>query len=77
MIDRDFNRLADGTSEFPVPHEYDERDVMGHSLRDHFAGRAMQAIVSVLHNGIRPQDVCKMAEDAYLIADEMLKARRK
>jgi hypothetical protein len=48
----------------------------GMSLRDYFAARAMQAITSVLHKGIRPAALDAMAHDAYGIADAMLKARR-
>lgn len=47
----------------------------GMTLRDYFAARAMQSIVSVLHAGIRPTDLESMARDAYVIADAMLKAR--
>lgn len=45
------------------------------TLRDHFAGLAMQSIVSILHQGIRPADIKTMCDDSYAIADTMLKAR--
>ena len=45
------------------------------SLRDYFAAKAMQSIVAVLHQGLRPEDCIKVAEDAYFVADVMLKAR--
>jgi len=45
------------------------------SLRDYFAAKAMQAIVSVLHQGIRPTELNAPVHDAYGIADAMLKAR--
>jgi hypothetical protein len=44
-------------------------------LRDYFAAKAMASILSVLVQGIRPYDVPKMAQDAYFVADAMLKAR--
>jgi hypothetical protein len=44
-------------------------------LRDYFAAKAMQSIVAVLHQGLRPEDCIKVAEDAYFVADVMLKAR--
>ena len=48
----------------------------GLTLRDYFAAKSMQAICSVLTKGIRPQDIGLMAEDAYNVADAMLKARQ-
>ena len=47
----------------------------GMTLRDYFAAKAMQSIVSVLHKGIRPADIKTMCNDSYIIADAMLKAR--
>jgi hypothetical protein len=47
----------------------------GMSLRDYFAGLAMQSIMAHLPQGIRPQDCIRAAEDAYFIADAMLRAR--
>ena len=44
----------------------------GMSLRDHFAGLAMQSILSVLATGIRPCEMPKLAADAYFVADAML-----
>jgi hypothetical protein len=75
----------DGGPAFPcVVTEYSEvRDVYevtsegGMSLRDWFAGKAMNSILGVLAEGIRPRDVPKMAADAYLVADAMLAAREK
>ena len=45
------------------------------TLRDYFAAKAMQAILGVLVEGIRPDDCIRAAEDAYFMADAMLKAR--
>jgi len=47
----------------------------GMDLRDYFAGQAMQSILSALTQGIRPQDCIESAEDAYFVADAMMKAR--
>ena len=47
----------------------------GMDLRDYFAAKAMQSIVSVLHQGIRPSDIKTMCVDSYTIADAMLEAR--
>ena len=47
----------------------------GMSLRDYFAAKAMQGIISILHGGLRPVDLSKMAGDAYQIADAMIVAR--
>jgi len=45
------------------------------TLRDYFASQAMQGILSKLYQGIRPSDVEFLAQDSYVIADAMLKAR--
>lgn len=50
-------------------------DAPGMTLRDYFAAKAMQSILGHLAHGIRPQDCIVMAEDAYTVADAMLKAR--
>lgn len=47
----------------------------GMTLRDYFAAKAMQAILAHLSQGIRPQDCISAADDAYFLADAMLKAR--
>lgn len=47
----------------------------GMTLRDYFAAKAMQSILAVLHQGIRPADVPKMCADAWGVADAMLEAR--
>ena len=47
----------------------------GMTLRDYFAAKAMQSIVSVLHVGIKPMSLESVASVAYEIADAMLKAR--
>ena len=45
----------------------------GMTLRDYFAAKAMQGIVSI---GIRPADIPTMCVDSYAIADAMLEARK-
>jgi hypothetical protein len=59
-----------GGPAFPTGTAY-----QGMTLRDYFAAKAMQGIVSVLNRGIRPTDMEAVCKDAYAIADAMLKAR--
>ncbi len=47
----------------------------GLDLRDWFAGHALQGMLFYLKVGIKPQDCIVMAEDAYFLADAMMKAR--
>lgn len=47
----------------------------GMTLRDYFAAKAMEALLSRLHRSITPQECIVVAEDAYFMADHMLKAR--
>lgn len=50
----------------------------GMSLRDYFAARAMQGILSAAgHKGDIDYDDDVVAENAYLMADAMLEARKK
>lgn len=65
------NNQAGGSA---YPHE-NHLSHRGMSLRDYFAAKAMQSIVSVLHQGIRPADIKTMCADSYAIADAMLEAR--
>lgn len=58
-----------------VPHGA-EVVAMGVTVLDWFASDAMRAILGKLDHGIRPSDVDKMCEDAYVIAEAMMKARR-
>lgn len=61
-----------GGPAFPVPDsEYQNQDV-GMTLRDYFAAKAMQGIISSECNYGAFSD---LAIDAYSIADAMLKAR--
>ena len=65
--------LGDGDPAFPRDHAHDGHN--GMSMRDYYAGKAMAAILSTMHQGIRPCDVGLMAKDAFAVADAMLKAR--
>lgn len=68
---------------FPIPGEtwesegvqYGSNPHYGMTMRDYFAAKAMAAILGHLDHGIRPQDCIVMVEDAYTVADAMLKAR--
>ena len=86
------DKLDDGGPAFPIEQLVDEkymdeygygrrRPVLkstgGMTLRDHFAGKAMQAILTALHEGIRPVDLPAMARDSYGIADAMIAERKK
>ncbi len=51
-------------------------DSRGMTLRDYFAAKALEAILRQLDRGICPQDCIRAAEDAYFMADAMLKARQ-
>ena len=58
---------TDGGAAFPVAHSHLIQS--GMSLRDYFAGKAMQALA-------RPGNYFDAtARQAYMIADEMMKAR--
>lgn len=74
--------INDGGPAFPVPDvqaseprnvEQMRREARGMSLRDYFAAKAMQGMLSC---SVQPQSGPDMyARDAYTIADAMLKAR--
>ena len=65
--------INDGGPAFP--HDGQHNYTGGMTLRDYFAAKAMQSIVSVLHVGIKPMSLESVASVAYEIADAMLKAR--
>lgn len=83
--------MKDGGSAFPVIFEaksdetegvryYDLRGETGMSLRDYFAAQAMQGIVSspmYLSQNRSVFDRSYVAEQAYQVADAMMKARLK
>ena len=81
----DYTHINDGGPAFPVPGtEYNDR-YPGMSLRDWFAGQALQGLtdtypISFLEDdstsGHRASQICKnRAQAAYAIADAMLAAR--
>ena len=58
---------------FPLSGDWSQIKDKGMTLRDYFAAKAMQGMLSE-NSGIRyPTD--ELAELAYMVADEMLKAR--
>lgn len=71
----------DGGPAFPNPKVWDDDKKeygdcwtsSGMSLRDYFAG---QAVIGVISHRDWEGDIVFCAEDAYRIADEMLKARK-
>ena len=60
----------DGGPAFPIGSG-DMRDPTGMTLRDYFAGLAMQGLLTHDDEGLIPET----ARDAYRYADAMLKAR--
>ena len=65
------------------PHGYTHSDYSGMTLRDYFAAKAMQSIVLTEHYQKMETPTFKyeyigiaLAEDAYRVADAMLKARK-
>ncbi len=62
-----------GGPAFPVSEEALMRNLTGVTVRDYFAGMAMQGMLAC---PIQPQSGPEMyARDAYAIADAMLRAR--
>lgn len=55
--------------------DYELASTEGMSLRDYFAAKAMQAMLSTLSHALTTQECIVISEDAYVVADEMLKAR--
>lgn len=70
------SKHGDGNAAFPMPASENNREWYGMSLRDYFAAKAMQGIVSTVphHSRVDPSDV---AEEAYQFADAMLAERAK
>ena len=59
-----------GGAAFPTPHD---PMYLGMTLRDYFAAKAMQGIISTWNTGMPPAQLT--SEGAYQYADAMLKAR--
>ena len=47
----------------------------GMTLRDYFAAKAMQAVISNLEEAFSPEEFNELSEVFYQMADAMLKAR--
>ena len=62
----------EGGPAFPVPNDANVNEQEGMTLRDYFAAKAMQALLTGSHGGYEWDGA---AEDAYKMADAMLAAR--
>ncbi len=69
-------------SAFPHPDDggaWGYRSIHGMTLRDYFAAKALNAVLTQGNSGITachiPQAAARWAREAYLIADAMMKAR--
>ena len=61
---------------FPIRGGLHEHQFIGASLRDYFAAKAMQGFVSSYPEGLLTSGfAADIADDAYAMADAMLKAR--
>ena len=71
------NPIKDGGPAFPVMDEAPEHGQhYGMSARDYFAAKAMQATVTAwIQQSIYPSTDFEVAQNAYAVADAMLKAR--
>jgi hypothetical protein len=67
-----------GGPAFPVPGLHENSDYDGMTLRDYFAAKAMQGLITSRHtdyeNGWYDEDM--VAKNAYEMAGAMLKARQ-
>ena len=62
---------------YPIRGGLHEHQFIGMSLRDYFAAKAMQGFLSSYQNGAVDCGFEYLADDAYDMADAMLKARAK
>ena len=70
------NELKDGGPAFPGTEDnYKFEGSAGMSLRDYFAAKAMQALITTVLDNVSSIDPVDAAEDAYLFADALLAAR--
>ncbi|MCY1197220.1 hypothetical protein D9M72_85810 [compost metagenome] len=72
------NKINDGGPAFPQSWRTQPQDMgtSGATLRDYFAAKAMQGLITTRHPDHHGQDGAEtLASDAYAIADEMLAAR--
>jgi hypothetical protein len=65
-----------GKTAFPIDGQLQDIHEVGITMRDYFAARAMEGLLSRLQRPLWPQDGIVVAEDAYFMADHMLKARK-
>lgn len=70
------NVIDNGGAAFPIVGQLYDIHEVGITMRDYFAARAMEALLSRLPRSITPQECIVVAEDAYFMADHMLKARQ-
>ena len=68
--------IDNGGAAFPIVGQLYDIHEVGITMRDYFAARAMEALLSRLPRSITPQECIVVAEDAYFMADHMLKARQ-
>ena len=64
-----------GGPAFPIPGLHNDADFNGMSLRDYFAGKALQGMLANQHP-YQASDEHMFARDAYTLADAMLEARK-
>ena len=71
------NKQKTGGPAFPVNEEALMREMEGMTLRDYFAAKAMQGMLTdILKYSTGLNWVEKLANESYAIADAMLKARQ-
>ena len=68
--------IDNGGAAFPIVGQLYDIHEVGITMRDYFAARAMEALLSRLPRSITPQECIVVAEDAYFMADHMLTARQ-
>lgn len=67
-------KIDDGGPAFPLQEHGDSRSVPGMTLRDWFAGQALQGQAHRLASPWEHRDI--LAKDCYDIADAMIAARK-
>ena len=60
---------------FPQPTYFTDKHALSMELRDYFAAKAMQAVISNLEEAFNPEEFNELSEVFYQMADAMLKAR--
>ena len=71
-------KKSDGGPAYPIRQTDEDKDYVTHlglTLRDKFAGDALFAVMLMQQNASMVWGPKKIAEDAFKIADAMLKAR--